>query len=93
MTVRKPTGGSHLQEQELRVKFEVYGRQKHFGVCSKLKAYHLGRSEDENEKNNAVPVSMSSEMRNIMKSMFRYLEAHSNGETNNRTTSKNSLTI
>ncbi|GFX61922.1 hypothetical protein TNCV_3777331 [Trichonephila clavipes] len=33
--------------------------------------------------NNAAPVPMSSEMRNIMKSAFSSLDAHSNGEMNN----------
>ncbi|GFW86008.1 hypothetical protein TNCV_1968161 [Trichonephila clavipes] len=34
--------------------------------------------------NNATPVPTSSEMKNIMESMFTYLEAHSNGKMNNR---------
>ncbi|GFW16111.1 hypothetical protein TNCV_4681031 [Trichonephila clavipes] len=34
--------------------------------------------------NNASPVPMSSEMRNVMKSMCNYLDAHSNGEMNNK---------
>ncbi|GFY12966.1 hypothetical protein TNCV_665321 [Trichonephila clavipes] len=38
--------------------------------------------DDENEMNNAAPVPTSSEMRNIMKSMRNYLDAHSNGEMN-----------
>ncbi|GFX50059.1 hypothetical protein TNCV_2375481 [Trichonephila clavipes] len=41
-------------------------------------------SEDENKMNNAPPVPTSSEMRNIMKSMRSYLEAHSNVEKNNK---------
>uniref|UniRef100_A0A8C4RFJ1 HTH CENPB-type domain-containing protein n=1 Tax=Erpetoichthys calabaricus TaxID=27687 RepID=A0A8C4RFJ1_ERPCA len=41
-------------------------------------------SDDENEMNNAAPVPTSSEMRNIMKSMRSYLDAHSNGEMNNK---------
>ncbi|GFV48941.1 hypothetical protein TNCV_1093411 [Trichonephila clavipes] len=39
--------------------------------------------DDENEMNNA-PVPISSEMRNIMKSMLSYLDALSNGEMNNK---------
>uniref|UniRef100_A0A8C4RRF5 Tigger transposable element-derived protein 4 n=1 Tax=Erpetoichthys calabaricus TaxID=27687 RepID=A0A8C4RRF5_ERPCA len=41
-------------------------------------------SDDENEMNNAAPVPTSSEMRNIMKSMLSYLDAHSNDEMNNK---------
>uniref|UniRef100_A0A8C4SEN5 HTH CENPB-type domain-containing protein n=1 Tax=Erpetoichthys calabaricus TaxID=27687 RepID=A0A8C4SEN5_ERPCA len=41
-------------------------------------------SDNENEMNNAAPVPTSSEMRNIMKSMRSYLDAHSNGEMNNK---------
>ncbi|GFU14943.1 hypothetical protein TNCV_795191 [Trichonephila clavipes] len=41
-------------------------------------------SDEENEVNNAAPVPMSSEMRNIMKSMHSYLDAHTNGEVNNK---------
>ncbi|GFW94781.1 hypothetical protein TNCV_4248211 [Trichonephila clavipes] len=37
-------------------------------------------SDDENEMNNAAPVPASSEMRNLMKNMRSYLDAHSNGE-------------
>ncbi|GFV21720.1 hypothetical protein TNCV_164511 [Trichonephila clavipes] len=36
-------------------------------------------SDDENEMNNAAPVPMSFEMRNIKKSMRSYLDAHFNG--------------
>ncbi|GFU44041.1 hypothetical protein TNCV_4963531 [Trichonephila clavipes] len=39
-------------------------------------------SDDENEMNNAAPVPTSFEMRNVMKSMHSYLDAHSNGEMN-----------
>ncbi|GFW09437.1 hypothetical protein TNCV_3995441 [Trichonephila clavipes] len=39
---------------------------------------------DENEVKNAAPVPTSSEMRNIMKNMRSYLDAHSNGEMNKR---------
>ncbi|GFX67498.1 hypothetical protein TNCV_3463871 [Trichonephila clavipes] len=38
-------------------------------------------SDDENEMNNAVPVPTSSGKRNTM---IHYLEAHSNGEMNNK---------
>ncbi|GFX30764.1 hypothetical protein TNCV_1181421 [Trichonephila clavipes] len=41
-------------------------------------------SDDENEENNAAPVPTSFKMRNIMKSMFSYLDVHSNGELNNK---------
>ncbi|GFW20035.1 hypothetical protein TNCV_867411 [Trichonephila clavipes] len=41
-------------------------------------------SDVENQMNNAAPVPTSSEMRNIMKSMLSYLNAHSNDEMNNR---------
>ncbi|GFS51485.1 transposable element Tcb1 transposase [Trichonephila clavipes] len=41
-------------------------------------------SDDENEMNNAAPVSASSEVRNVMKSMLSYLNAHSNGEMNSK---------
>ncbi|GFY00516.1 uncharacterized protein TNCV_2139131 [Trichonephila clavipes] len=39
-------------------------------------------SDDYNEMNEAAPVTTSSEMRNIMKSMRSYLEVHPNGEMN-----------
>ncbi|GFW46045.1 hypothetical protein TNCV_3276631 [Trichonephila clavipes] len=41
-------------------------------------------SDDENEMNNAAAFPTSSEMRNIMKNKLSYLEAHSNGEMNNK---------
>ncbi|GFT78093.1 hypothetical protein TNCV_2820871 [Trichonephila clavipes] len=41
-------------------------------------------SDDENEMKNAVPVPILSEMRNVMKSMRSYIDAHSNGEMNNK---------
>ncbi|GFU76445.1 hypothetical protein TNCV_4067431, partial [Trichonephila clavipes] len=41
-------------------------------------------SDDENEMNNAAPVPPSSEMRNVMKSMLCYLDAHYIGEMNNK---------
>ncbi|GFX05545.1 hypothetical protein TNCV_3434491 [Trichonephila clavipes] len=41
-------------------------------------------SDDENETNNAAPVLTSSEIRNVMKSMRSYLDAHFNGEMNNK---------
>ncbi|GFY33448.1 hypothetical protein TNCV_2227171 [Trichonephila clavipes] len=40
-------------------------------------------SGDEIEMNNASPIPTSSEMRNIMKSMHSYIDAHSNGEMDN----------
>ncbi|GFU96333.1 hypothetical protein TNCV_89101 [Trichonephila clavipes] len=39
---------------------------------------------DKNETNNAAPVPITSEMRNVMKSMRSYLDAHSNGEVNSK---------
>ncbi|GFW33815.1 hypothetical protein TNCV_3589001 [Trichonephila clavipes] len=41
-------------------------------------------SDDEKEMNNAAPVPTSSEMRNVMKNMFSYLDAHSKNEMNNK---------
>ncbi|GFW28923.1 hypothetical protein TNCV_202461 [Trichonephila clavipes] len=41
-------------------------------------------SEDENEMNNAAPVPISPELRNVMKCMRSYLDAHSNGKMNNK---------
>ncbi|GFU79135.1 hypothetical protein TNCV_2136581 [Trichonephila clavipes] len=41
-------------------------------------------SDDEKGMNNAVCVSTSSEMRNVMTSMHFYLDIHSNGEKNNK---------
>ncbi|GFU93352.1 hypothetical protein TNCV_1860821 [Trichonephila clavipes] len=41
-------------------------------------------SDDENQMNNASPVPRSSKMRNVMKSIHSYLEAHSNSEMNNK---------
>ncbi|GFV25658.1 hypothetical protein TNCV_3851421 [Trichonephila clavipes] len=41
-------------------------------------------SKEENHMNNAAPVPTSSEMRNFMKSMRSYLNAHSSGEMNNK---------
>ncbi|GFU30195.1 uncharacterized protein TNCV_3625291 [Trichonephila clavipes] len=43
-----------------------------------------GDSDDENEMNNGTPFPMSSEMRSVMKSKISYLDAHSNGEMNNK---------
>ncbi|GFW41513.1 hypothetical protein TNCV_466011 [Trichonephila clavipes] len=61
---------------------------------SSLPPAALGRQEDErkrlqgndddNEMNNEAPVFSSSRMKNIMKSMRSYLDAHSNGEMNNK---------
>ncbi|GFW37358.1 hypothetical protein TNCV_859651 [Trichonephila clavipes] len=41
-------------------------------------------SDVQNEMNNAASVPISCEMRNTMKSMHSYLDAHSNGEMNNK---------
>ncbi|GFX68004.1 hypothetical protein TNCV_921051 [Trichonephila clavipes] len=41
---------------------------------------------DANEMNNTVPVSTSSKMKNIMKSMCSSLDAHTNDEMNNKNT-------
>ncbi|GFS47718.1 histone-lysine N-methyltransferase SETMAR [Trichonephila clavipes] len=41
-------------------------------------------SNNENEMNNAAPYPTSSEIRNIMKSMRSYSEAHFNSEMNNK---------
>ncbi|GFT85928.1 hypothetical protein TNCV_3255761 [Trichonephila clavipes] len=41
-------------------------------------------SEDEKEMNNAASVSPSSEISNIMKSMFSYLDAYSNDKMKNK---------
>ncbi|GFV46073.1 hypothetical protein TNCV_1256311 [Trichonephila clavipes] len=50
-------------------------------------------SNEENEMNNAAPVYTSSEMRNIIKSMHSYLDAHSNGGMNNKWIASNNLLI
>ncbi|GFT86167.1 hypothetical protein TNCV_3257581 [Trichonephila clavipes] len=39
-------------------------------------------SDNENEMNNVAPVPTSSEIRNIMKSMYSYVFTHTNGEMN-----------
>ncbi|GFY00305.1 hypothetical protein TNCV_4711071 [Trichonephila clavipes] len=59
--------------------------QRHFGVCSKLKYIIDAISDDENVINNAALVPISSEMRNVMKSILSCLDAHFNGEMNNKT--------
>ncbi|GFU24194.1 hypothetical protein TNCV_2007701 [Trichonephila clavipes] len=41
-------------------------------------------SDGENEMNSAASVPTLSEMRNIMKGMSNYLDAHSSGEMNNK---------
>ncbi|GFV11702.1 hypothetical protein TNCV_976911 [Trichonephila clavipes] len=41
-------------------------------------------SDDESEMNNAAPVPTSPEMKNDMKSMRSYLDAHSYGDMNNK---------
>ncbi|GFU93514.1 hypothetical protein TNCV_947561 [Trichonephila clavipes] len=40
--------------------------------------------DHENEMNDAAPVPTSSEMRNVLKGMRSYLDAHSKGEMNNK---------
>ncbi|GFW84723.1 hypothetical protein TNCV_1814531 [Trichonephila clavipes] len=59
-----------------------YGRQRYFLQSSKN--IIDADPDDENEKNKAAPVPSLSEMRNIMMSIRRYLEAYSNGEMNNK---------
>ncbi|GFV92529.1 hypothetical protein TNCV_1744341 [Trichonephila clavipes] len=44
-------------------------RQRHFGISSNLKNIIDADSDDENEMNDAAPIPMSSEMRDIMKSL------------------------
>ncbi|GFV19173.1 hypothetical protein TNCV_3223911 [Trichonephila clavipes] len=52
--------------------------QRYFGDCTNLKNTIGGEdSVDENEMNITAPVSTSSEMRNVMKSLRRYIDAHS----------------
>ncbi|GFU21515.1 hypothetical protein TNCV_3827241 [Trichonephila clavipes] len=41
-------------------------------------------SDDEDEMNYTAPVPTSSEMRPIIKTMHRYLDAHFNGEMNKK---------
>ncbi|GFX05435.1 hypothetical protein TNCV_1007571 [Trichonephila clavipes] len=48
-------------------------------------------SDDENEMNNIAPVPTSSKMRNNVKNMRRYLDAHSNGEKNTKICDSNNL--
>ncbi|GFV10245.1 hypothetical protein TNCV_3661971 [Trichonephila clavipes] len=48
-----------------------------------LECLQSSKMNDENEENNAGPIPTSCEIR-IMKSMCSYLEAHSNGEINER---------
>ncbi|GFX24117.1 hypothetical protein TNCV_2436101 [Trichonephila clavipes] len=64
------------------VKPQLYGRQRHFEVCSKLKYIIDAYSNVKNEMNNVAPVPTSSEMRNIMESMLSSLDAHSDDEMN-----------
>ncbi|GFT07761.1 transposable element Tcb1 transposase [Trichonephila clavipes] len=52
--------------------------------CPSSKCIIDADSDDESEMNKAAHVPTSSEMRNIRKSMRIYLEAHSNGEMNNK---------
>ncbi|GFT46393.1 hypothetical protein TNCV_3127351 [Trichonephila clavipes] len=62
----------------------IMAAQSHFGVCPKLKNIINADSIDENEMNNAGPVPTLSEMRDIMKSRYSYLDVHSNDEVNNK---------
>ncbi|GFU21819.1 uncharacterized protein TNCV_3283061 [Trichonephila clavipes] len=57
--------------------------QRLFGVRSS-KDIVDANSDDKIGVNNAAPVPTSSEMRNIMENMRSYLDAHSNGEMNNK---------
>ncbi|GFW72554.1 uncharacterized protein TNCV_3797821 [Trichonephila clavipes] len=57
---------------------------RHLGVCSKLKNIFDADSNGENEMTKAASVPVSSEMRNIMKFMRSYLDAHFNAEMNNK---------
>ncbi|PRD32254.1 UNVERIFIED_CONTAM: hypothetical protein NCL1_21063 [Trichonephila clavipes] len=59
-------------------------RERDFGVCSKLKNIIDAGSNDENEMNNTTSFPMPFKMRNIVKSMRSYLDAHSNDEMNNK---------
>ncbi|GFU80781.1 hypothetical protein TNCV_515081 [Trichonephila clavipes] len=49
-----------------------------------LKNIIYADSDNENEMNNGASVPTSSEMRNIIKSIFNYLDAHCNLKMNNR---------
>ncbi|GFT56484.1 hypothetical protein TNCV_2334441 [Trichonephila clavipes] len=56
-----------------------------FGACDKDSTNIIHTDPDEeNERSNEVLVPTSSEVKSIMKNIFNYLEAHSNGEMNNR---------
>ncbi|GFT15053.1 hypothetical protein TNCV_4316341 [Trichonephila clavipes] len=55
-----------------------------FWILTKSKKIIDADSDDKNEMNNAAPVPTSSEMRNIMKRMRSYLDAHCNGEINSK---------
>ncbi|GFV91746.1 uncharacterized protein TNCV_4763111 [Trichonephila clavipes] len=58
---------------------------KTFWGLTKAEKYILDAdSDDENKMNNAAPNPTLSEMRNIIKNMCNYLDAHSNGEMNNK---------
>ncbi|GFS47311.1 hypothetical protein TNCV_4862711 [Trichonephila clavipes] len=59
------------------------GKQRHFEICSKLKKYCCDADSDDG-MDNAAPVPTTFQMRNVMKSMRSYLDAHSNGEMNNK---------
>ncbi|GFY15798.1 hypothetical protein TNCV_1284431 [Trichonephila clavipes] len=68
------------------------GQTKTFKSLFKAKKISLMQIlTDENEMKNAAPVSTPSEMRNITKNIFNYLDAHSKGEMNNKMNDPNSL--
>ncbi|GFV19445.1 uncharacterized protein TNCV_3663781 [Trichonephila clavipes] len=68
----------------MSVQPQIWQTKTFWSLFQSLKNIIDEDSDDENEMNNAAPVPTSSKMRNIMKSMCNYLDAHSNGETNNK---------
>ncbi|GFX59395.1 hypothetical protein TNCV_2880641 [Trichonephila clavipes] len=64
----------------------IIGRidSKQKGMDGSYDVQRLKHSNDKNEVNNADLVPTSSEMSNVLKSMCSYLDAHSNGEMNNK---------
>ncbi|GFS89485.1 hypothetical protein TNCV_1809891 [Trichonephila clavipes] len=67
----------------MRVTVQIMADKHILDFVQSLKNIIDGDSDDENEMTTTAPVSTPSEMRNIMKSMRSYLDAHSNGEINN----------
>ncbi|GFW90385.1 hypothetical protein TNCV_3509331 [Trichonephila clavipes] len=59
------------------------GKQRHFGVRLKLKNISDAVSDDKLKL--IMKITTSYEKQNTMKSMRSYLDAHSNGEMNNKT--------